>query len=73
VVDYAFILRDRNGGVTVEHDRHEEGLFAPGDWLTWFEEAGLPARVELDSSGREIFIGTPAAIIQGTRTRTEED
>ena len=57
-VDYSFLLRERDGSVTVEHDHHVEGLFARADWLAWFEEAGLPARGWLDSSGREIFIGT---------------
>lgn len=58
LVDYAFLLREGDGTVTVEHDRHVEGLFARADWLAWFEEAGLPARSWLDSSGREIFVGT---------------
>jgi hypothetical protein len=58
VVDYSFLLRESDGSVTVEHDRHVEGLFRRADWLAWFEESGLPARGWLDSSGREIFVGT---------------
>ncbi len=58
VVHYAFLLRARDGTVSVTHDRHEEGLFGRADWLRWFAEAGLPAVSALDSSGREIFIGT---------------
>ncbi len=58
LVDYAFLLRDSDGTVTVTHDRHEEGLFGRKQWLQWFAEAGLPAVSALDSSGREIFIGT---------------
>ncbi|MGH7517067.1 MAG: class I SAM-dependent methyltransferase [Gemmatimonadales bacterium] len=58
LVDYALLLRARDGTVTVAHDRHVEGLFARTQWLQWFAEAGLPARSSLDSFGREIFLGT---------------
>jgi SAM-dependent methyltransferase len=61
VVDYAFILRESDGTVVVEHDRHTEGLFQRADWLAWFEEVDLIPRIALDSSGREIFLGTPRA------------
>lgn len=58
LVDYAFLLRSPNGAVRVTHDRHEEGLFSRTEWFRWFAEAGLPAVSAIDSSGREIFIGT---------------
>jgi SAM-dependent methyltransferase len=57
VVEYAFLLRESDGTVIVEHDSHEEGLFPRADWLLWFEEAGLIPSSALDSSGREIFLG----------------
>jgi SAM-dependent methyltransferase len=57
VVEYAFLLRESDGTVVVEHDNHEEGLFPRADWLLWFEEAGLIPSSALDSSGREIFLG----------------
>jgi SAM-dependent methyltransferase len=57
VVDYAFLLRQADGSVTVEHDRHIEGLFSRTQWLQWMQEAGLPARGETDPWGREVFIG----------------
>jgi len=57
LVDYAFLLRSRDGTVRVAHDQHEEGLFGRAEWLRWLEEAGLPADSALDSSGREIFLG----------------
>jgi trans-aconitate methyltransferase len=56
-VDYAFLLRADDGTVTVEHDRHVEGLFARDQWLRWFAEAGLPARSETDPWERDVFIG----------------
>lgn len=56
-VDYAFLLRRADGAVTVEHDRHIEGLFSVAQWLGWLDEAGLPARGETDPWGRVVFIG----------------
>lgn len=57
VVDYAFLLRAADGRVTVEHDRHVEGLFARDDWLRWLEEAGFDATAERDPFGRVVFAG----------------
>jgi SAM-dependent methyltransferase len=56
-VEYAFLLRDADGTVRVEHDRHVEGLFPRAQWLAWLDEAGLPARSETDPWGRVVFIG----------------
>jgi SAM-dependent methyltransferase len=41
VVDYAYLLRDADGTVRVEHDRHVEGLFARADWIRLLEAAGF--------------------------------
>lgn len=54
---YAVVLRDGNGDMRVELDRHTEGLFAEADWLRWFDEAGLTVRVEHDPWNRHCFIG----------------
>lgn len=59
LVDYAFLLREPDGSVTVEHDRHVEGLFSRADWLRWFSDAGLAAHSSIDPWGRDIFIATP--------------
>jgi SAM-dependent methyltransferase len=61
LVDYAILRRSGDGSVRVTHDRHEEGLFGRADWLQWFAEAGIPALNALDSSGREIFLGSRRA------------
>jgi SAM-dependent methyltransferase len=58
MVEYAFLLRHPDGTVTVEHDRHVEGLFARGDWLMWLEEAGFSASSSIDPWGRDVFVGT---------------
>jgi SAM-dependent methyltransferase len=56
LVDYAFVLRNRDGAVTVHHDRHVEGLFARAQWLEWFAAAGAPASASIDPWGRDVFI-----------------
>jgi SAM-dependent methyltransferase len=51
VVDFAYLLRDRDGSVRVELDRHLEGLFPQADWLRWLSEAGFsPAIVPIEHS-----------------------
>jgi SAM-dependent methyltransferase len=45
VVDYAFLLREADGSVRVEHDRHVEGLFSRETWLALLADAGFSARV----------------------------
>ena len=56
VVDYAFMMREADGSVRVEHDRHVEGLFARADWQAWFEAAGLSATSQIDPWGRDVFV-----------------
>ena len=40
---YAFLLREPDGSVRVEHDVHHEGLFSRETWLGLFREVGLDA------------------------------
>jgi len=61
-VDYALMLRERDGSVRVEHDRHLEGLFPRETWLRLIREAGYHAhRLEVsddvDGPGAEVFAG----------------
>jgi hypothetical protein len=62
VVDYAYVLRERDGSVRVEHDRHVEGLFARADWLRLLAEAGFEPRAvpfdhsELEPGTYEVFV-----------------
>jgi SAM-dependent methyltransferase len=44
VVDFAYLIRDRDGTVRVEHDRHECGLFSRDVWLGLMEEVGFHGR-----------------------------
>jgi SAM-dependent methyltransferase len=60
LVDYAFLLREPGGDVSVVHDRHVEGLFPRAEWLRLFDEAGLDATSSLDPWNRDVFLATPA-------------
>ena len=64
VTDYAYLLRDRDGSVAVEHDRHVSGLFPRETWLRLLAEAGFAAhRVENPTdevTSAELFVGRRA-------------
>lgn len=42
-VDYVYALRDADGSVHVEHDRHVEGLFSRDEWLRLLADIGFEA------------------------------
>ena len=53
-VDYSYLLRDSDGSVHVEWDRHIEGLFPRADWLRLMRDAGFePTTVPFDHSELE--------------------
>lgn len=56
-VAYAFLLRDPDGHVSVEHDHHVEGLFPRESWLGWMRAAGFTARSRMDPYQRDVFVG----------------
>ena len=63
-VDYAYLLREADGSVRVEHDRHLQGLFPRARWLSLLEETGFAARAvpvehsELEPGSYEVFVAT---------------
>ena len=63
IVDYAFLLRDRDGSARVVHDRHVEGLFARQRWLDILTEVGFDARSapfvhsEVEPGRHEMLVG----------------
>ncbi|MEP7346315.1 MAG: class I SAM-dependent methyltransferase, partial [Gemmatimonadaceae bacterium] len=63
VVDYAYLLRERDTPMRVEHDRHVEGLFARAEWLQLLVDVGFTPQVvpfdhsELAAGSYEIFLG----------------
>ncbi len=55
-VDYAYLLRERDGSVRAVHDRHVEGLFSRVEWLRWLAAAGFDAQPALEPGGYEVFV-----------------
>lgn len=61
--DYAYMLREADGTVRVEHDRHTEGLFPRAEWLRLLAEVGFRGAVvpvehsEVEPGTLELFIG----------------
>jgi SAM-dependent methyltransferase len=71
IVDYGYLLRERDGTVHVEHDRHVEGLFPRADWLRWLAKAGFDAKAipleltEVDTQTLELFVCS--TLVAGSR------
>jgi len=66
LVDFAYLLRDADGSVRCEHDRHEFGLFSTDTWLRLIAEAGFrpETRPFVHSEvppGNLVFLGRKAA------------
>jgi SAM-dependent methyltransferase len=62
LVDYAYLLREPDGSVRVEKDRHVEGLFARAEWLAFLSDAGFKPKAvpydhsELEPGSYEVFV-----------------
>ncbi|HVF39994.1 MAG TPA: class I SAM-dependent methyltransferase [Gemmatimonadaceae bacterium] len=62
IVDYAIMIRGRDGSVRLEHDRHIEGLFSRADWLGWLSDAGFEGELvpcelsDVEPKSYEVFI-----------------
>ena len=63
VADYAYLLREADGSVSVVHDRHQEGLYPRDRWLALMTQVGfVPRRVLVTHSDwepgvTEVFVG----------------
>jgi hypothetical protein len=63
LTDYAYLIRDRDGSLRVELDRHVEGVFPRATWLELMAAVGFDARVvpfdhsELEPGTYELFLG----------------
>jgi SAM-dependent methyltransferase len=61
-VDFAYLLREPDGSVHVEHDRHLEGLFPRATWLRLFRDVGLEPRAlpfehsDVEPGTHEVFV-----------------
>ena len=61
VTDFAYLLRDSDGSVRVEHDRHVFGIFPESLWTDALESAGFEVTVQTDPWGARVFAGTKRA------------
>ena len=62
IADFAYLLRQPDGSMRCEYDRHTLGLFPRADWLRLLEETGFQAQVafehsEVEPGTTEIFLG----------------
>lgn len=57
-VVFALTLREPDGAVRVELDRHTDGLFSRLEWLALLAEAGFDARREQDPWRADVFVAT---------------
>jgi len=62
LTDFACLLREADGSVRVEHDRHIGGLFARADWLRLFGDVGFEVKVlpfehsDVEPGAQELFL-----------------
>jgi SAM-dependent methyltransferase len=59
-VDFAILIRDRDGSMRVEHDRHTYGLFPRATWRRLLRKAGFEVNADrslTDDFGRDLFVG----------------
>jgi SAM-dependent methyltransferase len=67
LADYAYLFRNPDGSVQVEHDRHVQGLFPRVTWLRLLDRVGFRARAvpvehsELEPGSYELFAATRPA------------
>jgi SAM-dependent methyltransferase len=61
VADFAYLLREEDGSIRVEHDRHELGVFPRDEWLRLLEDVGFQAKRRViereEDKGTEAFVG----------------
>ena len=58
VVDYGYLLREADGLVRVEHDRHINGVFGRAVWLDLLRGVGFNARSLPDPWRQDVFLAS---------------
>jgi hypothetical protein len=56
-VEYAVLLREPDGTVTVRRDQHVEGQFPRARWLGLLAADGFEDHWVADPEGRSVFVG----------------
>ncbi len=62
VVDFAYLLREADGNVRVEHDRHIDGLFGRNEWLQLLRAVGFHPRIVADPWRQDVFVAMKSSI-----------
>jgi SAM-dependent methyltransferase len=55
--NYAYLLREADGSVRAELDRHLIGCFPRADWLAWLADAGFRTWIHTDPWRADVFVG----------------
>ena len=58
ISDFAYLLRDSDGTVRVEHDRHIQGIFPRSVWTDALTEAGFHTTMQTSQWNTPVFSGT---------------
>lgn len=56
-VEFAILLREADGSIRLEQERHTLGLFPRDTWLKLLRNNGFQAEIMTDPFQREIFVG----------------
>jgi len=56
-VAFAFLLREADGTLRLDSDRHTFGVFPRAAWLSWIENGGFAATSRMDPWSRDVFLG----------------
>ena len=70
IQDFAYLLRDVDGSIKVEHDRHVMGLFPRDVWLATLRKVGFRARArpfnhsDIAPGTHEVFVASRPAILE---------
>ena len=58
IADFAYMLREADGNLRLEHDRHLLGIFSESVWMDALEEADFQSRPQTDPWGNRVLTGT---------------
>ena len=61
ISDFAYLLRESDGTVRMEHDRHVQGIFPTSVWIDALTSSGFHTTVQTSPWGTPVFSGTKRA------------
>lgn len=72
-VDFAYLLHEDGQPMRVEHDRHEHGVFARGDWMSLLRDAGFAPEILHDPWRQDVFLAKRHATAAQVRAEQPGD